>query len=252
MLYKNKGSKDDPTKYRCLGMLNHAYKAFTQCLLARLNKETNGFLAEWQAGFRSNRGCRDNVLVLRTLYDDMIDKGKELYVSFIDYSAAFDTVSHKFIDRALAEAGASVKTRAIFRAIYQAATARTEVEGIDGKKILSNLFPIRRGVVQGDITSPIYFVLTLELILRLHDKHKQKGVDFGGHRLHTLGYADDAALIDVPVPNRSQGSLTGREPNCRHRAGCSGNGWSRDAIQSLAEVQPDCRTCIKTHNAVCA
>ena len=196
MLYKNKGSKDDPTKYRCLGMLNHAYKTFTQCLLARLNKETDGFLSEWQAGFRAKRGCRDNVLVLRTLYDDIIAKGEELYVSFIDYSAAFDTVSHKHIDLALAAAGASDKTRAIFRAIYNAATARTEVEGIDGKKVFSDVFPIRRGVVQGDITSPIYFVLALELILRTHDSHEQRGVDFGGQRLHTLGYADDAALLD--------------------------------------------------------
>ena len=196
MLYKNKGSKDDPTKYRCLGMLNHAYKTLTQCLLARLNKETDGFLAEWQAGFRSQRGCRDNVLVLRTLYDDMIAKGEELYVSFIDYSAAFDTVSHKHIDLALAAAGATDKTRAIFRAIYNAATARTEVEGTDGKKIFSDVFPIRRGVVQGDITSPIYFVLALELILRTHDRHARRGVDFGGQRVHTLGYADDAALID--------------------------------------------------------
>ena len=30
-----------------------------------------------------------------------------MYVSFIDYSAAFDSVSHKFIDKALKAAGAS-------------------------------------------------------------------------------------------------------------------------------------------------
>ena len=83
-------------------------------------------------------------------------------MSKLDYKAAFDTVSHKYIDRALAEAGATNKTRAIFRSIYRAATARTEVEGIDGKKVLSDTFPIRRGVVQGDITSPLYFILALE------------------------------------------------------------------------------------------
>ena len=40
MLYKDKGSKDDPTKYRCLAMLNHAYKVLSQCLLTRIEEET--------------------------------------------------------------------------------------------------------------------------------------------------------------------------------------------------------------------
>ena len=88
------------------------------------------------------------------------------------------------------------KTRAIFRAIYKAASARTEVTDVDGKTILSDAFPIRRGVVQGDITSPIYFILALDLILKEHDNFPQKGVDFGGANVHTLGYADDAALLD--------------------------------------------------------
>jgi hypothetical protein len=31
----------------------------------------------------------------------MLEQGKTLYTTFIDYSAAFDTVSHKYIDKAL-------------------------------------------------------------------------------------------------------------------------------------------------------
>ena len=31
MLYKNKGSDNDPTKYRCIGLLSHAYKILSQC-----------------------------------------------------------------------------------------------------------------------------------------------------------------------------------------------------------------------------
>ena len=35
------------------------------------------------------------------------------------------------------------------------------------------------------------------LVLRRHDNIDKKCIDFGGVRLHTLGYADDAALIDM-------------------------------------------------------
>ena len=114
MLFKNKGSSDDPSKYRCIGLLPHAFKVFQQCLLERIEKETQLFLSDWQAGFRKERGCRDNILTLRTIFDDMLDAGKTLYVTYIDYSAAFDSVSHKFLDRALKVAGASNKSRALF------------------------------------------------------------------------------------------------------------------------------------------
>ena len=196
MLYKNKGSANDPTKYRCIGLLCHSYKVLSQCMLMRLNTETDGYLSDWQAGFRQNRGCRDNSMILRTIIEDVLEQGQSICATFIDYSAAFDSVSHNFIDSALADAGASIKTRRLFRAIYQAASAVTKVQGVDGKVVYSTPFPIRRGVVQGDITSPLYFIIALEAILRKHDRHQHKGVSFGGTTVATLGYADDAALLD--------------------------------------------------------
>ena len=196
MLYKNKGSSNDPSKYRCIGLLSHAYKVMVQCLLEKLESETESFLSEWQSGFRKKRGCRDNVLTLRTLYDEMLERGETLYATYIDYSAAFDSVSHKYLDRALKEAGASDKSRALFRAIYDRASAVTKVASTDGNVVTSDPFPINRGVLQGDITSPLYFILALDLILREHDVSKDKGVLFGGECVHTLGYADDAALLD--------------------------------------------------------
>ena len=196
MLYKQKGSPDDPSKYRCIGLLNSAYKVLSSVMLRRINKETTGYLQDWQAGFRQRRGCRDNVMILRTAINAALREDKPMILTFIDYSAAFDSVGHKFLDKALGEAKAKAKTRAIFRSIYNSATARTKVKGTDGEYILSDKFPVRRGVIQGDLTSPIYFIIALEAILRRHDKISGKVVDFGGVRLHTLGYADDAALID--------------------------------------------------------
>ena len=196
MLYKNKGSSDDPTKYRCIGLLSHAFKIFQQCLLEQLEVETEGYLSDWQAGFRKKRGCRDNILILRTIYDEMLEVGKTLFATYIDYSAAFDSVSHKFLDEALKAAGASDKSRALFRAVYAAASAATKVSSTDGEEVLSASFSVDRGVTQGDTLSPLYFILTLELILRRHDNVAGKGVTLGDTHVATLDYADDAALLD--------------------------------------------------------
>ena len=196
MLYKRKGSPNDPSKYRCIGLLNSGYKVLSAVMLKRLQTETKGYLKDWQAGFRQGRGCRDNVLILRTLIEKMLREDKSLILTFIDYSAAFDSVGHKFLDHALGQATAKPKTRAIFRKIYSKATAKTRVKSIDGQHVYSKSFPVRRGVIQGDITSPLYFIIALEAILRKYDNITGKGVPFGGRMLHTLGYADDAALID--------------------------------------------------------
>ena len=147
--------------------------------------ETEGYLQDWQAGFRQGRGCRDNVLILRTLVGKMLKEGKPLVLTFIDYSAAFDSVGHKFLDKALGEANAKPKTRAIFRSIYGSASAKTKVKDTDGQYIYSKAFPVRRGVVQGNITSPLYFIIALEAILRRYDNSPNKGVEFGGVGLHS-------------------------------------------------------------------
>ena len=205
MLYKNKGSANDLSKYRCIGLLPHAYKILSLIMLERIANECSEFLADWQAGFRPERGCRDNVLLLRVLFDQAIADNQKLLVTYIDYSAAFDTVSHKFLDKSLEKAKATRKTRAMFRAIYRAAEGTARVRGLDGKQIYSASFKVRRGVIQGDIISPIFFVLAMEQIFREHDK-SPTGVKVGNYlQIGVLGYADDVAII-----SKTTGALTQR------------------------------------------
>ena len=82
------------------------------------------------------------------------------------------------------------------RAIYESASAFTTVPDADGKEIKTEVFRIKRSVLQGDIMSPVFFILTLEHILRHHDNARGKGVPLDTTRVHTLGYADELALTD--------------------------------------------------------
>ena len=205
MMYKNKGSPDDCTKYRALGLLNHAYKIMSVILLKRLVAECQEFFSDWQAGFRPQRGCRDNVLLLRVLYDQVINANSKCIVTYIDFAAAFDTVSHKFMDSTLAKAGASRKSRAIFRAIYEAAAGIARVNGTDGNYVYSSSFNVGRGVIQGDIISPVLFILALDALVQQYDSVRGKGFKCGRIlRLDVLGYADDVALISGTVEDMTR------------------------------------------------
>ena len=70
----------------------------------------------------------------------MLQYGRKLSITYIDYSAVFDSVSHRFIDRALMEADVSNKTRAMFRAVYESASAYTTVKGSDNVTVKSEEF----------------------------------------------------------------------------------------------------------------
>ena len=195
MIFKGKGSSDDCSGYRCIGLLNHAYKILTVILLQRLVEQCEHYFSDWQAGFRQHRGCRDNILLLRIIYEQVIKENSNCVVTFIDFAAAFDSVSHKYIDAALAKAGASRKCRKIFREIYAVATGVARVNGTNGQILFSAKFNVGRGVIQGDIISPILFILALDQLVRTHDVHGN-GVNCGALNIRVLGYADDAALVE--------------------------------------------------------
>ena len=66
----------------------------------------------------------------------------------------------------------------------------------------SKQLDVRRGVVQGDIFSPVCFIIALECLMRRSDK--DGGVTVLGVLLSRLEFADDAALIDESIDKASE------------------------------------------------
>jgi len=73
-----------------------------------------------------------------------------MVLAFIDFVAAYDTESHAFLDKALAEISTRTrgqkaritKCRAMIRAIYEKATASVRVGKADGTNIFSEPFSV--------------------------------------------------------------------------------------------------------------
>ena len=121
MLYR-KGPRDNFGNYRAIGLMCHSYKLLSMLVLHRMRDAGESRLAETQAGFRRERGCLDNVLLLCLLMDAVLRAGKQAVVTFIDYRAAFDTISHRILDESLTTAGVQTKIRRTVKAIYAEAT----------------------------------------------------------------------------------------------------------------------------------
>ena len=209
-MVNKKGPRDDMANYRAICLLSHSYKLLSAVVARRLMAVLEGHLPDTQAGFRPARGCRDNVCALTWFINMVLREVRRTVVTFIDYSAASDTESQIFLDSALAETGVSVKVRRIVQAIFAAATGVVRIRQPGGGILLSEPFNIDRGVLQGDIFSPVCFIAGLDRIFRLHD-HVNAGVTVGAEAntvcMSKCEYADDAALIDENAGQASRGEI---------------------------------------------
>ena len=206
MLYK-KGPKDNFANYRAICLLCHAYKLISALIAQRLHIDLAEILPDSQAGFRPARGTRDNVCILKWTVNMLLRESREAVVTFIDYTAAFDTESQVFLDEALSSAGVSSKVRRMIQSIFTAASGCIRIRNPDRSVETSEPFNISRGVLQGDIFSPVAFIVGLWRTFSLHDI-PESGVTVGDppHQVtvSSLEYADDAALID---DNASKASI---------------------------------------------
>ena len=70
-------------------------KKMFQILQARLQQYMNRELPDVPAGFRKDRGTRDQIINIRWIIKKVREFQKNIYFCFIDYARAFNSVDHK-------------------------------------------------------------------------------------------------------------------------------------------------------------
>ena len=80
-------------------LLCHAYKLLSAVLARRLHVEVKDILPDSHTGFRPARGTRDNICILKWAIAMILRESREAVITFLDYSAAFDTQSQIFLDK---------------------------------------------------------------------------------------------------------------------------------------------------------
>lgn len=174
--------------HRTISLMSHLTKVLLRIVMLRARKKIKPEIAEEQCGFVEGKGTANGVYILRTLSERALEVQQDLYLCFIDYTKAFDTVKHEAIMKILEDINIDGKDLRIIQNIYwkQTATIRVDNE-------LSRPQPIKRGVRQGCVLSPDLFSLYSEIIMR--NIEGMPGVKVGGQNINNLRYADDTVLI---------------------------------------------------------
>ncbi len=185
--------KGDLTKcenYRGIMLLSVPGKIMSKIILNRMKKIVDKKLRKNQAGFRPNRSCADQITTLRIIIEQSQEWNCPLYINFIDYQKAFDSLDRNSLWKIMAHYGIPQKVIRLVRSMYENAGGNILHNGK-----LSTFFEILTGVRQGCLLSPFLFLLAIDWIMKTSTQNRENGIQWTlTKKLDDLDFADDVAL----------------------------------------------------------
>jgi len=156
--------------YRNVSLICHASQVMLRIILNRLRQYSERELPEEQAGFRVGRGTRDMLFILQLVIKKTLElEEKEVYLIFVDYSKAFDTVDHRMLFETMIEIGIPYHLVQLIEGLYINQEAAVRWNGQ-----LTDLFQIGQGTRQRCNVSPTEFDIYGKNIIRRVEEKEQK------------------------------------------------------------------------------
>lgn len=162
LLYK-KGDPEDIGNYRPISLLPTLYKLFSTILNKKISFTLEKSQPIEQAGFRKGYSTIDHIHTLELLIEKYQEKRTPLYLAFVDYKKAFDSISHNFIWETLTSQNVENEYIQVIKSLYNNSKSRIRLE------TTGPWFLVERGVKRG---------------VRIENKY-----------LNYLRFADDLVLI---------------------------------------------------------
>ncbi|KAH9246403.1 hypothetical protein BASA81_016044 [Batrachochytrium salamandrivorans] len=189
---KKDGDPLNPGDKRGIALINVGLKLVCKVLQMRIERfvETNNLLSYEQAGFRKREECVGQVVSLVDIIQRRQNAGLNTHVLFIDIRKAFDTVPVGALLWKLQNMEFPRRTLAFLKALYTSSSARARAGSL-----LSDPFPVQRGVRQGCPLSGLLFNLFINDILDGVAPITVPGLPQDTSPIRGLMYADDVAVF---------------------------------------------------------
>jgi hypothetical protein len=149
-----KGDKTDCSNYRGISLLSTTYKILSNIILPRLTPYAEEIIGDHQRGFRRNRSTTDYIFSIRQILEKKWEYNEAVHQLFIDVKKAYDSVRREVLYNILIEFGIPMKLVRLIKMCLSETYSRVRVG-----KHLSDTFPIKNGLKQGDALSPLLSTL---------------------------------------------------------------------------------------------
>lgn len=119
-----KGDLSNCANYRGIILLSVPGKVFNRVILNKMKDLIDAQLRDEQAGFRKDRSCTDQIAALRIIVEQSIEWNSPLYINFVDYEKAFDSLHRETLWKLLRHYGVPTKIVSISRNSYEGLTCK--------------------------------------------------------------------------------------------------------------------------------
>ena len=196
ILLKKKEHPEEIRDYRPISLIHSFGKLISKCLVTRLAAVLGGLVMPNQSAFIKGRSIHDNFRDVYVNCKQIHRRRTTCVLRKIDVAKAFDTVAWVFLLEVLQHLGFGRRWRNWIAGILSSASTKILLNGQPGKRICH-----ARGLRQGDLLSPMLFVLAMDVLNRFlvwveQNAYLTPVVGLTGPRASL--YADDLVLFLVP------------------------------------------------------
>jgi hypothetical protein len=183
-----------PGDYRPISLVHSFSKLFSKIIANRLRPRLGELVSMNQSAFVKGRCLHDNFMLVRQVARKINQRRRKGVLIKLDISRAFDSISWSFLFEVLRHMGfGDLFLKWIALLLYTAST-KVIVNGVPGARIKHV-----RGLRQGDPTSPMLFVIGMEVLTlvfarAVHEDLLQDLVGISPLQRISI-YADDVVLF---------------------------------------------------------
>ena len=128
------------------------YKTLTRIIAKRISthlEEQSLLPAEQKGCHPGSKGCKDQLMISKVIYEDCKRSNRHLSIAWIDYQKEFDSVPHRWVEKSMALVGVNSKIVRFCELSMEKWNTRLFLKT---KQEVMQLQPIqiRRGIFQGD------------------------------------------------------------------------------------------------------
>ena len=168
-----KGDLQNCDNWRGITLLSMPNKIFCRVLLNRIEEAIDVNLRQEQAGFRRGKGCMDQIFSLRNIIEQSTEWNAPLCIGFIDFKKAFDSIHHETLWKILRHYGLIQKIVGLISVLYKSFECSVLMDSTQ-----TDYFPVKSGVRQGCIISPILFNITIDYIMKQTTQNVRHGIQW--------------------------------------------------------------------------